>query len=280
MTTARDEQLSALLDGALAAAEERALREEIARDPALAARLEVLARVDAALRAIPERPVPADLRARLQARLAADERAHPPLRDVRGTAPRRPRISLRAWGAGFTAAAAAALVAVIGLPNADSQQRRDTQLADAPVQRESATSAEAATALPVDEIAAVASSEIASSEVASAPSEPSSGALLAEPALQIASAAAAPSASDAAAVAVAEERADSSELDLEAEFAATELAAEPVEEIEIEGGPLTLLVEMNDDEHAALAVLALEDASVVDVLGVLDALGALEGEAS
>ena len=75
MTMERDERLSALLDGALAPAEEAALRAELARDPALAAQYEELARVDAALRALPARPVPADLRARLQTKIAAEARA-------------------------------------------------------------------------------------------------------------------------------------------------------------------------------------------------------------
>jgi negative regulator of sigma E activity len=110
MTRDRDAELSALLDGALSAAEEMALRAEIARDPALAARLEALARVDAALRALPARPVPLDLRARLQAKLAAE--AAPTAPPIRAGAPARAS-RRRAWRAGFAAAAAAAAAAVL-----------------------------------------------------------------------------------------------------------------------------------------------------------------------
>ncbi|MBM4384403.1 MAG: hypothetical protein FJ091_13685 [Deltaproteobacteria bacterium] len=273
MTTARDEQLCALLDGALSAAEERALRDEIARDPALAARLEELARVDAALRAIPARPVPADLRARLQAKLDADAHARPQLSALRGGAPRRPRISLRAWGAGFAAAAAAALAVVIGLPDAGLEQRSDSpQVADATPPRASEPSTPAEDTAAPAEIAKETTPEAAPTEE----SEPVS----APPTQKIASATPAPSAPESIAADALGEQSDPSEIDLEAEFAETEIAAEPVEEIEIEGGPLTLLVEMNEDEHAALASLALEDAGVVGVLDVLGALDALEAGAS
>ena len=60
MTTERGQRASALLDGALSASEEATLRAELARVPALAARLAELARVDAALKALPARPVPAE----------------------------------------------------------------------------------------------------------------------------------------------------------------------------------------------------------------------------
>ena len=276
MTTTRDAQLSALLDGALSSSEERALREEIARDPALAARLDELARVDAALRAIPARPVPADLRARLQAKLDAAASARPQLSAIRGGAPRRPRVSLRAWGAGFAAAAAAALAVVIGLPDASRGPRRDApQLADATPPRDAETSAPVEDTAAPPQLAMEATPRAAQDERASAPTEPES----AVPTQRIASAPA-PSAPEPMATDFLAEQSDPSEIDLEAEFAETELAAEPVEEIEIEGGPLTLLIEMNEDEHAALASLALEDAGVVGVLDVLDALDALEAEAS
>jgi anti-sigma factor RsiW len=72
MTPELEERLSALLDGELSAQEAEALREEIARRPELARRLAELAAVDAELRALPERPVPVDLRARLGARVDAE----------------------------------------------------------------------------------------------------------------------------------------------------------------------------------------------------------------
>ena len=58
-----DERLSALLDDALSADEARRLRERIARDPALKARMDALARADAAVRSaysgILDEPLPA-----------------------------------------------------------------------------------------------------------------------------------------------------------------------------------------------------------------------------
>jgi negative regulator of sigma E activity len=277
MTTARDEQLSALLDGALSPAEERALRDEIARDPALAARLDELARVDAALRAIPARPVPADLRARLQARLDAEASARPQLAAIRGGAPGRPRISRRAWGAGFAAAAAAALAVVIGLTDASREQRRaGAQLADATPPRAAEPSAPAEHTIPPARVAVETTPAPAPLENVGAPAEPAS----ALPTQQIASTAPAPIALERETADFVSPQADASDFDFEAESVATELAAEPIEEIEIDGGPLTLLVEMNDDEHAALASLALEDAGVVSVLDALGELDALEAGAS
>jgi anti-sigma factor RsiW len=277
MTTARDEQLSALLDGALSPAEERALRDEIARDPALAARLDELARVDAALRAIPARPVPADLRARLQARLDAEASARPQLAAIRGGAPRRPRISRRAWGAGFAAAAAAALAVVIGLPDASREQRSDgVPLADATPPRAEEPSAPAEHTTPPARVAVETTPTAAPLENVGAPAEPASG----PPTQQIASTARAPIAPERATADFVPPQSDASDFDFEAEAVETELAAEPIEEIEIDGGPLTLLVEMNDDEHAALASLALEDAGVVSVLDALGELDALEAGAS
>jgi negative regulator of sigma E activity len=276
MTTARDEQLSALLDGALSPAEERALRDEIARDPALAARLDELARVDAALRAIPARPVPADLRARLQARLDAEASARPQLAAIRGGAPRRPRLSRRAWGAGFAAAAAAALAVVIGLTDASREQRRaGVQLADTTPPRAAEPSAPAEHPLPPARVAVETTPAAAPRENSGAPAEPVS-----DPTQRIASTEPAPIAPERATPDLVSPQSDASDFDFEAESVATELAAEPIEEIEIDGGPLTLLVEMNDDEHAALASLALEDAGVVSVLDALGELDALEAGAS
>ena len=67
-----DEPLSALLDGELDPAQERALRARIAAEPRLALRLAELEGVDAAVRELPAPEVPTDLRARLAARIAAE----------------------------------------------------------------------------------------------------------------------------------------------------------------------------------------------------------------
>jgi len=111
MTPRRDAELSALLDGALDARAEASLRAELLRDPALAARLAELASVDDALRALPARPVPSDLRARLQTRLDAEAR-RPRLVSLGGGA--RASFGRRLAGAGL--AAAAALAALLLLP--------------------------------------------------------------------------------------------------------------------------------------------------------------------
>ena len=113
MTHRRDPELSALLDGALDARAEASLRAELLRDPALAARLAELASVDDALRALPARPVPSDLRARLQARLDAE--AHRPRLVSLGGGGRASLGRKLAYG-GAGLAAAAALAALLLLP--------------------------------------------------------------------------------------------------------------------------------------------------------------------
>ena len=70
---ATDEALSALVDGELDTAAERALHERAESEPALARRLAELEAVDSQLRALPVPEVPADLRARLRARIAAED---------------------------------------------------------------------------------------------------------------------------------------------------------------------------------------------------------------
>ncbi len=97
-------QLSALLDGELSSEAEASLREELARSPQLAARLAELEATDAALRALPVRPVPTSAKAQLRARIASDSQASPP--------PRRRRRFL----AVAAAAAAAAALAWLALP--------------------------------------------------------------------------------------------------------------------------------------------------------------------
>jgi len=75
-----DEELSALLDGELDPGPAVELRARVARSPELAARLDALRRVDAALRAAPEPAAPADLLGRVYAAAGAQPagRAAPP----------------------------------------------------------------------------------------------------------------------------------------------------------------------------------------------------------
>ncbi len=104
-----DRELSALLDGALPPEREAELRALAESSPEVAARLEALGAVDAALRAVPLPALPADLRARLDARLDASPDADRP-------APVAPLQRSRRWlvaGAGSALAAAAALTLVL-----------------------------------------------------------------------------------------------------------------------------------------------------------------------
>lgn len=94
-----DAQLSAYLDGELEAGERAAVEAALARSPALAARLQRLRGVDAALRALPVEAPSEELLARLRARVVADDPA-----STRRGPPRR-----RRWLAGLAAAAAAGL---------------------------------------------------------------------------------------------------------------------------------------------------------------------------
>jgi anti-sigma factor RsiW len=118
-----DERLSALLDGELPPAEAAALRAEIARSPELAARLAALAAVDDGVRALPSRPVPVDLRARLAARLEAASARTP------DAARHTPRRAVRRWLAAAALAAAAAALALLALPRA---QREEARIAETP----------------------------------------------------------------------------------------------------------------------------------------------------
>jgi anti-sigma factor RsiW len=117
-------KLSALLDGELASDEAAALREEIARRPELEARLAELSAVDEGLRALPGRPVPAELRARLGERIRAGTAAAP--REARsggGDARRAPARAPRRWlAAAALAAAAAAALALVVLPRLRSDE--------------------------------------------------------------------------------------------------------------------------------------------------------------
>ena len=139
MSSELDARLCALLDGELAPAEAAQLRAEIAQRPELAARLAELAAVDEELRALPEPPVPGELRARLAQRIRAE--------GVRRTLPR----TRRRWFAAAALAAAAAALAWVALP----QLRRDDSLVarvePAPAQRAPEPALPAA---PVEEPAA------------------------------------------------------------------------------------------------------------------------------
>jgi negative regulator of sigma E activity len=302
MTSERDAKLSALLDGALAPGEESALRAELARDPALAARLAQLARVDAALRALPVRQVPADLRARLHAKLAAEASAGPALSAVRAGAPARPT-RRRAWLAGLSAAAAAAaaalVVVVIGpgrerdgvvspaselaasrMPDAPAREVTSDSTADALAQAPGAAAGLAASARPdsvelpgavdasVRHVTAATSAAAthpgSSLAIDSAPAESRRGAQ--DGGLAPADSSS-PGGSSATRVATA---ADSREhtADLASSTSAG-AAAQPA-----------LWIEATDDEAAALGELEPADAGVVAVLDWLGELDALEAEAS
>ena len=279
MTQERDAELSALLDGALSAHEAAALRAEIARDPALAARLAELARVDEELRALPARPVPLDLRARLQVKLDADVAARPQLGVVRGGAFARIR-RRRAWAAGFAAAAAAALVAVVGLPGREPREappeiavavtlspgeepRPDSETVPIP-------DAEALAALPGEmpaepsEVHASGVSEIAGHQAELDTTQ--AGSTDTQAVAALASEQAAPDFADAPGNALEPELAARTETRTTPQLAAS--ASAP------------LLVELSDDEAEALDELELSDTSVVAVLDLLDELDALEAGAS
>ena len=107
-------RLSALLDGELDPDEAAALRAELAREPALAARLAELGAVDEALRALPSRTPPAELRARLAERIRAEARAF---------AARAPgRRTLRLATAALAAAAAALALVLLTEPRREEPQ--------------------------------------------------------------------------------------------------------------------------------------------------------------
>ncbi|MCP3985498.1 MAG: hypothetical protein GY723_14000 [bacterium] len=109
MSTDFEAQLSAYLDGELSAEDEDRLREAIAASPGLASKLAELERVDAALAAVPVPEVPAAVKARLRASIAAQ-----------GVAPsaRPPRRRRRSFVMAVAAAAAAAVLVWLVLPRA------------------------------------------------------------------------------------------------------------------------------------------------------------------
>jgi negative regulator of sigma E activity len=306
MTNERDAELSALLDDALAPLEESALRAELARDPALAARLAQLAQVDAALRALPARPAPADLRARLQARLDAEVSAPPALAAIRGGMRARPS-RRRAWLAGFSAAAAAAAAALFVLVAGPSARRDDAAspasgLAARPTSDAPSSAATADPAGDAPEQAPGAEAGLAASARPDPGASPSAG----EPPNPATVAAAASAgaaadsgtslASDSAPAELGRAAADGALAPVTADpqggGAAANVAAvansdsnERTAELASAGSPgesapPALWIEATDDEAAALGELEPADAGVVAVLDLLGALDALEAEAS
>jgi negative regulator of sigma E activity len=278
MTSERDERLSALLDGALSVAEEAALREELACDPVLAARLQQIALVNDALRALPARPVPSDLRARLQAKLAEEAPGAEPARSRLGAARARApaRASRRrAWVAGFSAAAAAAAAALLVVVGGRDESRGERtgevaraaseRAASAPeaARKGTATASEEAPRPPSEprssapEALALGPDVQPSGEGATAPDAP-----VAMPAPQPLAAAISPPSDTPLAARRPGPDPDPAEL-------ATSDTPEPA-----------LWVEVTDDEAHALDALEPGDAGVVAVLDWLDALAALEAEAS
>jgi anti-sigma factor RsiW len=128
VTPELEAKLSALLDGELPPEEAAALREEIARRPELEAKLAELSAVDEGLRALPVRPVPAELQARLEERIRAERRAQPRSPEAgRRAPPRAPRSGAtpgwrRRWPAAALAAAAVlALVLLVQLRRGEVQ---------------------------------------------------------------------------------------------------------------------------------------------------------------
>ncbi len=98
-----DEDLSALLDGELSPQRESELRARMVGEPALAARLAELERVDLALRAMSAEAPSPELRASLRAKLEAAATA--PADNPRSVT--HPRRLLPSWAGGTLAAAAA-----------------------------------------------------------------------------------------------------------------------------------------------------------------------------
>jgi anti-sigma factor (TIGR02949 family) len=130
--------LSALLDGELDASREVALRTHLESCAGCSQRARMLRRADEALRALPSREAPADLRARLQARIEAEPSAASEVRAARRVeAPARPP-RRRARPAALLAMAAAAALALYlaiapgerRLPGAESPATRLASAAD------------------------------------------------------------------------------------------------------------------------------------------------------
>lgn len=296
MTTERDAELSALLDGALAAPEEAALRASLARDPELAARFAELAQVDSALRALPVRRAPADLRARLQAKLAAGAPAPVQRTAIRRDAPARPS-RRRAWVAGLSAAVAAAAAALVvtlvgpsgprvgepgGAPQlatkaapAPSPAGSDVAILAPPAVPSAAPDARGATAAlgPAADPSPAAPGSADPSRIASVPAPLPDRAAETEPKAIDEPASAAEPSTLAAATAPGASPAPSALADATHSDPAPRVAVAPAAVPEI-------LVELSDGEAAALGELEPTDAGIVALLDVLGELDALEAEAS
>ncbi|MCP4040081.1 MAG: hypothetical protein GY733_24260 [bacterium] len=101
-----DQELSALLDDELSAERARQLREEVAADPRLRARLAAFESVDRSLSELVRPQLPVDMRARLQERI--DRHEGVPARGSERASASRVR-----WGAPLAAALAAGLVVAL-----------------------------------------------------------------------------------------------------------------------------------------------------------------------
>jgi sigma-E factor negative regulatory protein RseA len=125
MSPELEAKLSLLIDGELGPEEEAALRGELARSPELVRRLAELEAVDAALGALPARPVPPQLRAGLAERIRAEAVLRVE-RPPRRRAPRR-------WLAAAALASAAAALALVVLPKLRREEAPLAQAERAPV---------------------------------------------------------------------------------------------------------------------------------------------------
>lgn len=105
-----EEDLSALVDGELSEARADELRRHVPGCARCAARVAAFERTNARLAALPSRPVPADLRARLQERIAADRESSGAPKPHRAPPPAR-----RRWLASPALATAAAVAAAVAL---------------------------------------------------------------------------------------------------------------------------------------------------------------------
>ena len=142
-----DEDLSALLDGELSPQRESELRARMVGEPALAARLAELERVDLAVRAMPAEAPSPGLRASLRAKLEAAATA--PADNPRSVT--HPRRLLPSWAGGTLAAAAAlALYLAVSSGNDSILDAEPARIADV---LESATDEEIGIALELETLA-------------------------------------------------------------------------------------------------------------------------------
>lgn len=128
-----DRELSALLDGELAPARARQLREEIEANPRLRERLAQFELVDERLRELPQAPLPAQLGARTRERIRQRDAGHYDQHHNQhdGQEAGWPNASIVRWGVPLAAALAAGLVAAwLMRPVSDSHESvRPEQLA-------------------------------------------------------------------------------------------------------------------------------------------------------